>query len=161
VQILIVRHGSAEVNAASDAERNLTDQGIDQARLAGECLKQQSLIFDQVWVSPYQRTQQTATQLLLAAELESTARLSVDLITPDNNPYVVAEYIQQANIDRLMIVSHQPLVSALIGVLVSSDVYAGPPMSTASMALLEMDVSAPGCASLQWLRHAPHYERSE
>lgn len=161
MQILIVRHGNAEVHAASDAERNLTSHGIEQARLAGECLNQLSLSFDQVWVSPYVRAQQTADQLLSAAQLQSLPRSSVDLITPDNNPTAVINHIQSSKIDRLMMISHQPLVSSLIGLLVSSNAYAGPPMSTASMALLDMDVAASGCASLQWLRHAPHYDRSE
>ena len=59
--------------------------------------------------------------------------------------------------DALLLVSHQPLVSALCGLLVSGDYRAGPAMHTASLAELELDMIGAGCARLVSLRHAPDY----
>lgn len=160
MQLLIMRHGQAEPYAASDADRHLTKVGIEQARSAGDCIKQLGLSFDQVWVSPYVRAQQTADHCLEHSAI-NVARQSVDAITPDSSPDKLLTIIQQSKADNLLIISHQPLVSIVTGLLVSGNIYAGPAMSPASMVLLECDLMMSGCAEQLWLRHAPTYERSE
>lgn len=166
MKILIIRHGEAHARANSDFQRELTDKGIRDASSAGRSLGNQNLAtgsmsFDRVWVSPYRRAQQTADLFLRAADLGSVPRDVSELITPDGSPADVVAAISESNVSSLILVSHQPLVSALIGSLVSSQVFAGPPMAPGSMALLEMDTVLAGCSTLKWLCHAPTYKRSK
>ena len=153
MNIVIMRHGQAESQAATDFDRALTIQGIEQASAAGGCLSGLGLSFDQAWVSPYLRTQQTADQVL--AQLSVSKRLSVDLLVPETHPMDLINALAEQPGENLLLVSHQPLVSSLVSSLAGIHV----PMSPASMALLETPVAAAGCAELQWLRHAPGFER--
>jgi phosphohistidine phosphatase len=164
MNILIVRHGEAHAHANSDFQRELTTKGKRDASSAGRSLGNQNLStnpmsFDRVWVSPYQRAQQTADFFLRAANLESVPRDASEIITPDCSPADVVAAIFEAKISNLILISHQPLVSALIGTLVSSQEFSGPAMSPGSMALLETDTVLAGCCTLKWLSHAPNYER--
>lgn len=159
MQLLIVRHGEAQPYAGSDAERSLTPRGMEQAAAAGQCLAQLQVGFDAVWVSPYRRAQQTADILLPAAAVDTRHKQTVSGITPEDAPEQVLKLLQSAGVERLMMVSHQPLVSGLAGLLLSGHTHAGPTMGTASMVYLQCDMLQPGCGELLWLRHAPSYER--
>jgi phosphohistidine phosphatase len=110
----------------------------------------------QIFASPYQRAQQTAKNAALALPNQSIR--TVNWLTPDCDPNDVIKNINQLTFSELLLVSHQPLVSALIGAFVSGDYLAGAPMATASLAELEMKTIAAGCASLYSLRHAPDYQ---
>jgi len=156
-----MRHGEAQPFAGNDAARELTDNGRRQAALAGQCLQHQALVPQRIWCSPYRRTEQTAAITLAAAQFDNKLLKTCALITPDSSPIDVADIIAQQCVETLMIISHQPLVSALIGLLVEAHEFAGPPMAPASIALLEADSLLPGCCTLSWLRHAPEYMRSE
>lgn len=162
MNIVILRHGEAQTDAPSDAERQLTEYGREQAIAAGQCLLQQGLLFDTVWISPYTRAQQTASAALGALlgedNIGTVSRITQEFLTPDNNPSAVLEAIDGCSAQNLLIVSHQPLVSALVGVLLDADHRAGPPMSPATMVSLSAEVILPGCCELQWLRHAPTFE---
>ncbi|WP_339339301.1 phosphohistidine phosphatase SixA [uncultured Oceanicoccus sp.] len=155
MNIVILRHGEAETYASSDAQRNLTDHGRKQAQQVGLCLKELTINFDQIWVSPYRRAQQTADGVL--SQLGSIARETDNSLTPESSASGLVDRLSTHNGD-LLIVSHQPLVSTLVGLLVNADQRSGPLMAPASMALLSADVLLAGCCQLQWLRHAPTFE---
>lgn len=156
MKIVIMRHGEAETNADSDEVRNLTDYGRVQAGLAGECLRGLSLLFDQVWVSPYLRAMQTADAVLRSYPDIPIHRETTSLLIPDVSPTQVADRIAETPDCNVLIVSHQPLVSALVGILENADPRMGPPMSPASMALLTAETILAGCCRLQWVKHAPY-----
>ena len=156
MNIVILRHSETETYANSDAQRNLTDYGREQAQQVGLCLKNLTIPFDQVWVSPYQRAQQTADGVL--SQLGSITRETLDSLTPQSSPTALVDTLSTFNGGDLLIVSHQPLVSALVGLLENADYRSGPPMPPASMALLSADTLLAGCCQLQWLRHAPTFE---
>lgn len=154
MNIIVMRHGQAETNAASDFERALTPLGVEQARAAGHCLSAQGITVDQLWVSPYLRTQQTADQL--QAQLPTGPRSSIELLVPESRPVDLINAMGEQSVGTLLLVSHQPLVSSLVGSLANSGAHVA--MAPASMALLETTVVATGCAELLWLRHAPLFE---
>ena len=153
MKIVIMRHGQADPPVASDFDRALTALGLKQASAAGGCLSKLGLSFDEAWVSPYCRTQQTADQVL--AQLHVNSSRITDLLVPEASPQDLINVISEQSCESLLLVSHQPLVSTLVNSLAGIHVA----MSPASMALLEMPIAAAGCAQLQWLRHAPDFER--
>ncbi len=59
MQVFIMRHGDAALDAASDAQRPLTLCGQDESRQIASWLSEQSVDIDQILVSPYLRARQT------------------------------------------------------------------------------------------------------
>lgn len=104
-----------------------------------------------IWSSPYIRAQQTAG---IAAEvLGVTAGVSRTLseLTPEGAPRAVIDEVYRSDLDALLLVSHQPLVSRLLDVLCGSS--AQHEMKTASLACVDCDVVAADLGRLQWLVH--------
>ena len=73
-QLVLVRHGQSEWNEKNLftgwRDPDLTAQGIDEAKAAGQALKLQGLVFDLAFTSDLQRAQKTLT-LLLAEQGQS------------------------------------------------------------------------------------------
>lgn len=157
MNIVIMRHGQAEAYASSDEARCLTSRGQADALAAGRTLAALDVVFDAVWVSPFQRAQQTADQVLKSIEVGE--RETISAITPESPPEQFIAQLNEAGCDNLLLVSHNPFVSSLIGLLCDGAGMYGPPMSPASMAMLTADDVLPGCCDLHWLRHAPLFEQ--
>ena len=72
--LVLVRHGQSEWNEKNLftgwRDPDLTAQGIDEAKAAGQALKRQGLVFDLAFTSDLQRAQKTLT-LLLAEQGQS------------------------------------------------------------------------------------------
>ena len=155
MRLLLMRHGDASWQAASDSQRPLSDKGqlqvLQQASVAG--IDWQG--YQQLWASPYLRTQQT-TQILSqnwrneqAVDIQSST-----LITPNGDCESVQEFLLQQTQADTILVTHQPLVSCLIGYFCEADIFAGEAMMPASVAVLSGDVFAKGCMQLESLVHA-------
>lgn len=157
MNIVIMRHGQAEAYASSDEARRLTSRGEADALAAGKTLTELGLSFDAVWVSPYQRAQQTADQVLRS--VEARERETYSTITPESSPAQFITQLGQSDYQQLLIVSHNPFVSSLIGLMSEGAERYGPPMSPASMACLSAEDVLVGCCELEWLRHGPLFEK--
>ncbi|MBJ9976616.1 phosphohistidine phosphatase SixA [Pseudomonas sp. S75] len=147
----ILRHGEAEPRANTDAERRLTAHGREQvlrsaARLLGQPL--QAII-----ASPYVRAQQTAALVHDILDFAQPVR-TVPWLTPESDVGEVIGEIERLGLEQVLLVSHQPLVGALVGMLVEGHVQAPAPMSTATLAQLEGDWPLAGLMILRGL-HAP------
>ncbi|SQC91037.1 Phosphohistidine phosphatase sixA [Cedecea neteri] len=59
MQVFIMRHGDAALDAASDSVRPLTQCGCDESRLMATWLTGQVASIERVLVSPYLRAEQT------------------------------------------------------------------------------------------------------
>lgn len=158
MNVLILRHGQAEGYAQTDAQRNLTERGLRDTEQAGKCLQSLGLEFDDVWVSPYVRTQQTAEQVLKSyPELEVNTQ---DIFTPESDPKAAFDAIKHSGLDNLLIISHQPLVGELVALLAEPKISYQSPMSPATMAFIHNEHMLPACGELLWLRHAPEFQRA-
>lgn len=156
MHLWILRHGEAERATRLDSERELTELGSRDAGVAGEFLAGlKRAVAPRFLASPYRRAQQTAQCALRAFP---GARLqTVDWLVPDADPLLALQALGALPFDEVVLVSHQPLVSAFGGLLVAGDFRAGPPMGTASLAEFELSTIGRGCATLLSLRHPPDY----
>lgn len=157
MEVLLIRHGEASWDDKSDMERCLTQRGEEQAAAAGQWLREQDWLPDQIWVSAYRRAQQTAAIL---SEGWTGRRRIIASLTPDTPPAELETLLETFRGERLLLVGHNPLFSNLVG-----HWHAGKPESywglqPASMALLTGDVFAAGTADLQYLRHFPNYDHN-
>ena len=143
MQIFIMRHGQAQMTAASDALRPLTEIGVEEAKVAGQWLSKHFSSFDCVFVSPYLRAQQTADAVL--SQFGSVGnigkRATLNFITPEDDPKTVHDYLDgicsEHNYQKILLVSHMPLVSYLVAELSTDN--AMPIFQTASVAHIDYD----------------------
>lgn len=156
--IFILRHGQAEAQVTTDEARQLTEKGrSDTARVIGARALDMTPLA-QIWVSPLVRAQQTAE---IAAHYFPHLKIqTTKLLVPEVNPQAVLEWLDELNQRQLqgsnqsiLLVSHQPLVGALVNKLcgAANDFY---PLGTSSLAAIRAQVIASAMGDLLWLDHA-------
>ena len=154
MKVWVLRHGEAQALASTDRERPLTPLGLMQTQLVGQFLAGQAGI-ERVFVSPYLRAQQTCAEVLRSLGL--TAQ-TADWLTPDASPVQVVDALDhlqgEEQIWEVLLVSHQPLVSELVSLLVDGHLQGYHPMAPASLVALEGDFVAPGLMQVVHTRHA-------
>lgn len=151
MKLLILRHGQAEMFAASDAARQLTDAGHAEVRDVLRKSEKELMEVSQMWVSPLLRAQQTADLVIEARG--DIPRHTTDLLLPESTPMDVMEQLlhELSGDQSCMLVGHQPLIGELVnGLCGKPNGYY--PMGTGALAHVVMDVPALGCGHLIWLR---------
>ncbi|PLW68801.1 SixA phosphatase family protein [Pseudohalioglobus lutimaris] len=161
--LTIWRHGQAG-SAASDRVRELTAQGradigLGVQRFAQQCEKRGLAPPDHILFSEWVRTRQTAG--ILASFFPDAPCTACTALVPGRYPADVDNELDArwsaGPAQHLLLVSHQPLVSALV------DHYLGQPGRVApllpgGLATLQLDVFASGCGSLCFSAQPPEYE---
>ena len=114
IDLYLIRHGLAGEHGsyANDAERPLTDEGVQKTRQVADRLHALKLRFDLILTSPLVRAHQTA-DLLLEAKLSQTLQVSSHL-TPDGNFEQWLMWFQEARspaMTALALVGHEPNLS--------------------------------------------------
>ncbi|MCI3945026.1 phosphohistidine phosphatase SixA [Pseudomonas syringae] len=150
MKVWVLRHGEAQSRARSDAERELTAHGRDEVlksavHLTGRAIRR-------IVASPYVRAQQTAQLVRQSLGFDEPV-MTVPWLTPDSTPREVLAQLDTLGVDEILLVSHQPLVGELIGVLVHGNAQQAQPMSTASLAELESEFVIAGGMQLNSVRH--------
>ncbi|MCY1552389.1 Phosphohistidine phosphatase SixA [compost metagenome] len=153
MRLWLLRHGEAEPQARSDAERALTARGRQEVRQAAVQLQGRAL--KAILASPYVRAQQTAALVRKALGFTDGIH-TVTWLTPDNDPREVLAQLDHYPEGELLLVSHQPLVGALAGLLIHGHCQQPLPMRTASLAELEGDMPAAGAMDLLAVVHPQH-----
>lgn len=129
-----MRHGNAELKAASDSARQLTSRGRQECLAMAEQLTPCVNLVSKVIASPYVRAQQSAK--IVADSLGGIALETNELITPDV-PATMAVRALEAELEQgVIIVSHLPLVSSLVSLLVQGHAQENYPFVTAGCAHL-------------------------
>ncbi|MBV7565223.1 phosphohistidine phosphatase SixA [Pseudomonas sp. sia0905] len=149
MRLWLLRHGQAQAEARSDAARELTAHGREEVRQSLEHLRGRALT---ILVSPYVRAQQTAALVHEALALQAPLQ-TVPWLTPDSDPRDSLARLQKLSVTELLLVSHQPFIGALGGLLVHGHRQQPLAMHTASLALLEGEDLIAGLMTLQLLAH--------
>ena len=137
MKIYIMRHGQAGMNAKTDEQRPLTEQGRDESIHMARWLAPQltgplSLVIHSNYLRARQTWQAIAPELPKAQSVEESGD-----ITPYGDPALVASYLTALAMrhDNILMVSHLPLVGYLVQSLCPA---AGAPMfATSGMACIE------------------------
>jgi phosphohistidine phosphatase len=163
--LTIWRHGEAGV-ASNDRLRELTVTGVDDIgfgcqRFHEHCEARGVPHPSQILYSEWQRTTQTA---ILIARAYNHARLQpCDALIPGRRPADVDAMLAAladatvADTEHVLLVSHQPLVSALV------DHYQGeraraPGLVPGGLATLALETPAQGCGRLLFVAQPPDFE---
>lgn len=150
--LYIMRHGDAVSRAPTDSERPLSDRGRQEAESMIQHLLERPP--ERVLVSPYLRAQQTARIVLEG--LNSHGHLpvveTIPYITPDDSPTAAVGKLADFTDDTLLMVSHNPFVSILVGLLTEGHMQGGIPMATASIARITGSEIGLGTGDLDWYK---------
>jgi phosphohistidine phosphatase len=121
VRCYFVRHGAAvdqQQSRGSDFDRPLTEKGRQKMELVGERLQDLAIEADTIVSSPLVRARQTAEILAEALDLEE-ALVEDDRLGGDFDSDRLAEILsERAGARALVLVGHEPRMSAVIGKLI-------------------------------------------
>ena len=167
--LTIWRHGEA-ADAATDFARRLTRRGEHDVLVGTQAFLQQCADLDlarpsELHFSPWTRTRMTAEIIARALnENGNCIQTEAAAISPESNVDKAEQLV--AAIERepsapahLLLVSHQPLVSRLIGFYLG-DAGIVPPLNPGGYAILSLDPAAQGCGHVNCWALPPHYEGS-
>ncbi|MFQ6572963.1 phosphohistidine phosphatase SixA [Pseudomonas sp. UM16] len=150
MKLWVLRHGEAEQRARTDAERELTPRGREQVvRSAARLLGTPPQV---ILASPYVRAQQTAGLVHEALGFDRPVQ-TVAWLTPDTDPQKVIAELDTLGLEHVLLVSHQPLVGNLVGLLQHGHLRQPEAMTTASLVELEGDWPLAGLMTLRSLSH--------
>ncbi|QTF07703.1 phosphohistidine phosphatase SixA [Brenneria izadpanahii] len=139
MQVLIMRHGDAVPDAASDSQRPLSARGYDESQKMAFWLNTQGMNIDRILVSPYLRAQQTlkAVRDILSLPVEDEC---LPELTPGGNAKLVSYYLQtlaKEGTESVLIISHLPLVGYLVAELCPAET--APMFATSAIACVNID----------------------
>jgi phosphohistidine phosphatase len=118
--LYLLRHAEAEVLAASDSARRLTEKGEAQAERAGKFCRKHGIEPAVILSSPVTRALQTAK--LVAKSLEGAELIEVPWAACGMDPFgAVPKLEAHAKLPSVMLVGHQPDLGALAALLLGCD----------------------------------------
>lgn len=154
MKLLIMRHGAAEQDASSDAARLLTPSGWQQTVAMARWLQTQPMVVEHLLASPTRRTQQTFEALHSVLPQLTQLPPLLDL-SPQGKVAPIIEQLQHNDALQhpvLLLISHMPLVSQLVGALCPHA--AAPQFSTSTLVAVEFSRES-GRALQLWLQSPP------
>ncbi len=115
-EIILYRHAQAEPSEGGrpDEERRLTAAGREAAADLGRLLKEHKRVPQRVLCSPATRAVQTAELCAASAQAPVALERLPELYTGGLDHYIAAFADQPPELDRVMIVGHNPIIEEVI-----------------------------------------------
>ena len=155
--LFVLRHGIAVIRGDAsyplDSDRPLTTKGVKRMRRIAKGMRRMKVGFDLLLTSPYRRALETAFVVgreYGAGEIIQTSQA----LRPEVLPEEVVRSLQEkySPCRRLLLVGHEPQLSALISILTSGNASARPLLKKGGLCKLEVERLQMGkCATLLWL----------
>jgi phosphohistidine phosphatase len=155
--LFILRHGIAVIRGNAsyplDSDRPLTTKGLKRMRRIAKGMRRMKIGFDVVLTSPYRRALETA--FVIGREYGAGESIQTSqALRPEVLPEEVIRSLQEkySPCRRLLLVGHEPQLSALISTLTSGGAGARPLLKKGGLCKLEVEKLQMGkCATLLWL----------
>jgi phosphohistidine phosphatase len=155
--LFILRHGIAVTRGNPayplDSDRPLTSKGLKRMRRIANGMQRMHAGFDVILSSPYRRALETA--FVVAREYEAGEAVQTN---PALKPEVLPEEVNRSLMEkystcrRILLVGHEPQLSALVSTLTSGSAGARPILKKGGLCKLQADKLQLGkCATLLWL----------
>jgi len=151
MELYLLRHGIAEDNAVTDADRRLTDEGREKVHRVMKRAASAGVSPSLIISSPYKRALETAE--IAASELGYKGKiLRAGTLTPDSSPPSVWSEIREHRDEAsVLLAGHEPLFSSTVAFLLGST---NQMIDFRKAALVRIDVHGFGSAPqgvLQWM----------
>jgi phosphohistidine phosphatase len=151
MELYLLRHGIAEDHAATDADRQLTEEGRQKLRRVLKRAAAAGVSPSLILSSPYKRAVETAE--IAASELHYKAEIvRTGALTPDSSPPSLwSEIRDHRNEPSILLAGHEPLFSSTVAWLLGST---HEMVDFRKAALVRIDVHTFGASTqgvLQWM----------
>lgn len=139
MMIYLLRHGEAESHAANDAARRLTLRGREDLDSVARQFLVNKLPLQLCISSPYVRAVETAERFL--DQVAPTLALSQDpLLAPEVRAGEVMRLLETLQVEHVLLVSHNPLLSELHALLTDGDISNMHILDTSELVAISLDV---------------------
>jgi phosphohistidine phosphatase len=155
--LLILRHGIAVARGDPayplDSDRPLTPKGVRRMRRIANGMRRSKVGFDVILTSPYRRALETAFIVGREYSVGQTIQ-TMSGLRPEVLPAEAIRALQErySPYRRLLLVGHEPQLSAMVSTLTTGSASARPLLKKGSLCKLEVERLQIGkCAKLLWL----------
>ena len=151
MKLYLIRHATASDTAASDAERELTNEGREEARVAGAALAELGAKPKHIISSPLVRARQTAEIVAKALSFSGQVEILDELENGTTTVSLVKALKPRDSADEILLVGHIPSLSEHLAALIGAKNAEGLPLGKASVACVELERLRIGTGQLRWL----------
>jgi phosphohistidine phosphatase len=151
MKLYLVRHATASDVAKSDAERELTREGREEARIVGAALAGLGVKPGSILSSPLVRARQTAE--IAGKELNFSGGVEPldELVGNTTTPALLKALRPYASRGEIILVGHMPSLSEHLAAMIGGARVEGLALGKGSVACLELDELHIGAGQLRWL----------
>ena len=155
--LLILRHGIAVARGDPayplDSDRPLTNKGLKRMRRIADGMRRLHVGFELILSSPYKRALETAFAVArdyrAGQSVQSLHALKAEVLPEEVIRALMDKY---TSFNRILLVGHEPQLSALVSTLTSGNASARPLLKKGGLCRLQIDRLEQGkCATLVWL----------
>lgn len=154
MDVYILRHGKADDAGPGmgDADRRLSKKGREEIFAAGHWMAAQELRFDLIAASPLVRAQETAT-IIAECLGEKDCLVTWKVLAPGRNTDTVCRLIgKHPDVHAILLVGHEPLLSALISRIITGNENAAIAMPKGALAKIrDFSPTLSPSGELHWL----------
>lgn len=151
MKLYLLRHASASDVAPSDAARELTREGRDEARVAGAALAELGVKPSHILSSPLVRARQTAEIAAEAMKFPDDVEPLDELANGASTPSLLKALRSYASAGEVLLVGHMPSLAEHLAALIGAENAQGFPLGKASVACIELEQLRAGTGQLRWL----------
>ena len=149
MKLYILRHADADTEASSDAARELSEKGREQAKKVAHFCALHGIRPEVVFSSPLTRAQQTAKPVAKELGIEiTTASWLACGATPAE---ILAQLAPLKNVSSVILVGHQPDLGELIANLTGMEHDGSINVRKSSLTLLELLLPRSGGARIEFV----------
>ncbi|HHX82449.1 MAG TPA: phosphohistidine phosphatase SixA [Pseudomonadaceae bacterium] len=140
MKLYLLRHGEAEMSAASDAVRRLTGKGHSDVKSVARQFARLDLVIDKCLCSPYVRARETAHTFLQSLEADVVVEETAQL-TPDTRANAVMDLLSSlAGSSGVLLVGHNPSMSELHALLTEGSLSQMHILGTGELVVISIDI---------------------
>jgi len=152
MDLYVIRHAIAVDEYEDDSQRPLTEKGRKKMRLIARGLRTLGVEFDLILSSPYVRARETAEILAEVFKVKADIAFSDHLIPAGNPEMLISEMNEKYSVSSIALVGHEPLLTSLVGFLVSKNMDLDMTLKKGGVCRLSADdLHHSRKAALEWL----------
>lgn len=151
MRLYLLRHATATDVAPSDEGRVLTQEGREEARVAGAALAKMGVKPSHILSSPLVRARQTAEIAAKALKFPKDIELIDELKNNISTTALLRALKSCVSDGHVLLVGHMPSLSEHLAAFIGSEQPQSFPMSKGSAAYVEIEPLRAGAGQLCWL----------
>jgi phosphohistidine phosphatase len=151
MKLYLLRHATAVDVALSDAERELTREGREEARIAGAALAELGVKLSHILTSPLVRARQTAEIVAKVLKFPRDVESLDELENSTPTPSLLKALKPLPSANEILLVGHMPSLSEHLAALIGAESAQAFPLGKASVACIELEHWRAATGQLRWL----------